>query len=279
MDQKGEFEQRPEVKPAEQVPLPKAKASPLPWILCVIFALAAAGLGVVVFSLANGNKDNKPNCVTAIDDQNGGEKPGEDCENNNQPQCEETKKNKTTEGRGYMYETAFGTFYVTKSGDTYLEMKKGKLDTGIGSGEFRYVTVNFDKGHEPGVYGKYSVSVDTDGILVEHGSDSYSFEGYKLEFVNPGAIESLSMGNNWLGWNIAFTYPDGHLDWLFIAPDGYVAQNHGSWAKITKDVGGYTDLVAVKQDSDASGYSVLGIFKDGRHELLDKEILFKLEEF
>lgn len=44
MEMKGEFEQRPEVRPADQIPLPKAKANPLPWILCVVLALAVGGL-------------------------------------------------------------------------------------------------------------------------------------------------------------------------------------------------------------------------------------------
>ena len=45
MEEKGEFEQRPEVKPADQVPLPQKKANPITGILCVIFALVALGLG------------------------------------------------------------------------------------------------------------------------------------------------------------------------------------------------------------------------------------------
>ena len=45
MEEKGEFEERPEVKPAVQVPLPQRKASPVMGILCGLFALVAVGLG------------------------------------------------------------------------------------------------------------------------------------------------------------------------------------------------------------------------------------------
>ena len=45
MEEKGEFEERPEVKPAVQLPLPQRKASPVMGILCGLFALVAVGLG------------------------------------------------------------------------------------------------------------------------------------------------------------------------------------------------------------------------------------------
>ena len=64
MEQKGEFEQRPEVKPADQVPFSKPKASPLPWILCAVLLLAAGGL--LAWKLLD-KGDNKLQCETAIE--------------------------------------------------------------------------------------------------------------------------------------------------------------------------------------------------------------------
>ncbi len=61
MEQGGEFEQRPEVKPAEQVPFSKPKASPLPWILCAVLLLALGGL--LAWKLLD-NGDNKQQCET-----------------------------------------------------------------------------------------------------------------------------------------------------------------------------------------------------------------------
>lgn len=41
----GEFEQRPEVKPADEIPFSKPKASKTPWILCAILLMIVLGLG------------------------------------------------------------------------------------------------------------------------------------------------------------------------------------------------------------------------------------------
>ena len=41
----GEFEQRPEVKPADEIPFSKPKASKTPWILCAILLIIVLGLG------------------------------------------------------------------------------------------------------------------------------------------------------------------------------------------------------------------------------------------
>lgn len=48
MEEKGEFEARPEARPAESVALPRAKASPVTKILCFVFALIAVGLGAFI---------------------------------------------------------------------------------------------------------------------------------------------------------------------------------------------------------------------------------------
>ena len=79
MEQKGEFEQRPEVKPADQIPLPKAKANPLPWILCAVLAVAVIGLGI--FIAVNGvggeKKSNNGSGSTIAEDKKPEEKPEE----------------------------------------------------------------------------------------------------------------------------------------------------------------------------------------------------------
>ena len=52
MEEKGEFEQRPEVRPADQIPLPKAKPSPALKILCTVFALIAfCACGYIVYDI------------------------------------------------------------------------------------------------------------------------------------------------------------------------------------------------------------------------------------
>jgi hypothetical protein len=48
MEEKGEFEARPEARSAESVALPRAKASPVTKILCFVFALIAVGLGAFI---------------------------------------------------------------------------------------------------------------------------------------------------------------------------------------------------------------------------------------
>jgi len=69
MEQKGEFEQRPEVKPADQVPFSRPKASPLPWILCAVFAVAAVGMGVFLVLGGTKKDEGKTNCVTTAENQ------------------------------------------------------------------------------------------------------------------------------------------------------------------------------------------------------------------
>ncbi|MDO4220183.1 MAG: hypothetical protein Q4D22_03065 [Candidatus Saccharibacteria bacterium] len=67
MEEKGEFEQRPEVKPADSIPLPKAKPSPVLKVLCVVFALIAIGAcGYIVYDKVNSGKkdDGKPEILT-----------------------------------------------------------------------------------------------------------------------------------------------------------------------------------------------------------------------
>lgn len=60
MEQKGEFEQRPEIKPAAEVPLPKAKANPLPWIICVVLLIALGGVVAWKFLDQGGTKCETP---------------------------------------------------------------------------------------------------------------------------------------------------------------------------------------------------------------------------
>jgi ubiquitin len=76
MEQKGEFEQRPEIKPADQILLPKAKASPLPWILCAVFALIAIGLGVfIAVNGVGGEKKNNNGSNTTAEEKKPEEEP------------------------------------------------------------------------------------------------------------------------------------------------------------------------------------------------------------
>ena len=69
MGEKGEFEQRPEVKPASSIPLPKEKASPAIKILCVIFALVALGLGgFIVYDKLVAKDGDVQECTEVADD-------------------------------------------------------------------------------------------------------------------------------------------------------------------------------------------------------------------
>lgn len=276
MEQKGEFEQKPEIKPAEQVPLPKAKSSPLPWILCAIFALTTIGLGIFIAVNGVGGKTNSNAGSTSSEEKKGNK-------NTEYPDCSDTDgdekdcgagNGEQSNAQGYMYYADFGTFYVTNKGDVYLSMKEGGIKAPEVGGSWDYY-VNFEKGHEPGVYGEYTIT-EKDGITIM--SDNLTIKGYKLDFKAPNAIKQLNMGNNWLGWNIAFSYEDGHVDWLFIAPDGFTAQNHTAWAKITKNVGGYTDVASVEQDSDDSGWGIAIIRKSGKRELMEPEAQYALED-
>ncbi len=69
----GEFEQKPEAKPAGEIPFSKPKASKTPWILCAILLIIVLGLGgFLIFGAIN--RGEKPQCETVAN--NAGSKEG-----------------------------------------------------------------------------------------------------------------------------------------------------------------------------------------------------------
>lgn len=227
--------------------------------LCLFFGIIAlCACSYIVYDKFIASRDQQQ-CVEAIDD--GGKKTEEGKSDEGKAETEdETSDNELK----YKHEVVFGTFYVAKNGDVYLETKEGEFKVGVGEA---IASMVFEKGYEPGIYGEYTI---------KEANENKSFKGYKLDIKAPNDIMVLNVGNNWLGWNVAFTYPDGHLDWLFIAPYGHTAQNHDGYAKITKNVGGFTDIVSVKNESDDSGWYIIAILKDGKRITIN-DIVYKLE--
>ncbi len=139
MKEKGEFERRPEVKPAEQVPLPQKKASPVMGILCGLFAIVAVGLGgYIIYDKFIEPTDTK--CVTKTTE----EAPVTDsiAETNKGAKkiLQDVISELTTFG------TSFGRFRLEKTYDSY-------------------VTYEFEKNYATNLDGAYGLVFDVDNNM------------------------------------------------------------------------------------------------------------------
>ena len=139
MEEKGEFERRPEVKPAEQVPLPQKKASPVMGILCGFFAIVAVGLGgYIIYDKFIEPTDTK--CVTKTTE----EAPVTDnfAETNKGAKkiLQDVISELTT------FSTSFGRFRLEKTYDSY-------------------VTYEFEKNYATNLDGAYGLVFDVDNNM------------------------------------------------------------------------------------------------------------------
>jgi hypothetical protein len=278
MGEKGEFEQRPEVKPASSIPLPKEKASPAIKILCVIFALVALGLGgfIVYDKLVTKDGDVRE-CTEAADE------PGEIAEGDGEGDDEGDEDVdggdvKDTSAKGFAKYAEYGNYYVTKNGDVYLEPMEGTIHVGS-------LTINniaFDKNEKFGKYGTYTI---TNKDLVgynfaidsfESSNSSITIKGFKLDLTNVVSMYEPVFGQSWNGWDMAFIDKSGKLSWLYIMPD-FLTNTNAVKTKLTKNVKGYTDAVSIMEAWQPDGRTVIVVTKDGGHIEMSLDELVELE--
>ena len=179
-----------------------------------------------------------------------------------------------------------GNFFITKSGDVYLNPKHELFDNGYGT-KYRLRAMDYDQKKLPGKYGKYTVTKENveaigSGISDGKAPTKETFYGYKLNMTNIVAMfGSIGFGQAWNGYNYAFVSKDGTVDWLFISPgmkteDGYEMK---ASAIVTKKVGGYTDIASVTSGYNGGARSVVFVKKNGGHIWLSGKITSKLEGF
>lgn len=136
MEEKGEFERRPEVKPAEQVPLPQKKASPVMGILCGLFAIVAVGLGsYIIYDKFIEPTDTK--CVTKTAEEASAADNFAETNKGAKKILQDVINELTTFG------TSFGRFQLEKTYDSY-------------------VTYEFEKNYATNLNGAYGLVFDVD---------------------------------------------------------------------------------------------------------------------
>ena len=255
MQQKGEFEQRPEVKPAEQVPLPKAKASPFPWILCVILLLAAGGL--LAWKLLD-KGDNKLQCETAIEkdkkeDEGEGGKVGDNESNG-----------KLGAYDGY----STGSLFIDKDGYVYYNSQA------YVSGRYKQIIKNTD--NALGEYGKYSMKGK---INYSWLGDPEEIEGYKLPFENVAFAEETMFGNGDVGKYIIIIDKDQNVYAIALEAVDMDMRDEKNMtitfeARKIGELKDYKGAVAVQQYSLGDGWYNQVIFEDGSRKSLDYTKIF-----
>ena len=251
MSPMGEFEQRPEVKPAEQMQLPKAKASPISWILCVVFALAALGLGgYIIFNKTDDGGNKK--CAEPVA-QNGEENGG--------------STDDAAKRIGFVTEVGYGQMFVTKNGDVYLK------PTDYVSARSDYLNISkvvFDSSYAPGTAGKYKITSEDVGgyefpgdTLVDEYKKEIEFDGYKLDLSDIVAVYDVdSPAHQWWGWTTLFVDKDGNTSWMRVEPNYEHVKDGKARSTFVKNYEGYKNIAAVINNGFEYGEVIL-ITKDG----------------
>lgn len=259
MDEKGEFEQRPEVKPASSVPLPKEKASPALKILCVLFVLISLGLGgFIIYDKVMNDEGSAPQCAEVADDS---EEAGNDDGGEAEAEGDIT---------GFWKHTDAGVFFVTKKGDVYYEPAESPIYF-LGSHSF---SLKFDNSYLPGIAGTYTVSdKDIDGLEVGTPTESIrtrTFSGYKIDVEDIIAINEVGYGQQQVAFEFVLISKSGEASWLTIKP-GY--GSNVAKAKLTKKLGGYENVVNAIVTSANDYTTTILILSDGSQVTLSHAVL------
>ncbi len=253
MEEKGEFEQRPEMKPADQVPLPQKKANPTTGILCVVFALVALGLGGYLIYDKVIAKDDKTNCAVA--DKN-----------------DEKKENETNllgdKDTSFIYSPSvygvfYGTYFVTNEGDVYLNTDSTYADY---DSSVKWTPTMAKEAGEKGNFELKAADIRGGEIDVD-GADSYKINGFKLNLTNIRYLTEIMHGQQRVGVQTAFIDKDGNLSLLFAKDEGkYPRETLILKKNIDKNV------VSVLPVYDDNGYNTMIFYRDGSSKLMDVSV-------
>lgn len=250
MEEKGEFEPRPEVKPADQVPLPQKKANPTTGILCVVFALVALGLGGFIIYDKMLVSAGAPKCVTAETEvkEETGEKSAADL-------------NVT----GFSTVTSLGSIYVSKTGDVYLNPY-------MEGSEFSFANAS-----EIGTKGTYMFKGEDFGTNFYTDGNEISLEAYRIDVSNIVAIGDAGSGKGNTQRNILLIDASGNLNILSAMPRWSTTKNAFEYENIKgelqKNVEGYTNVAGSYIVDEGSGMNTMLFLRDGGQMILDHTLL------
>ena len=251
MEEKGEFEPRPEVKPADQVPLPQKKANPTTGILCVVFALIALGLGgYIIYDKTLVKTPGGAKCIMAAEEK---EKSGE-------------KSAADLNVTGFSAITSLGSIYVSKTGDVYLNpyMESSKFSFANASGIGTKGTYTF-KGEDFGT-----------NFYADDNNET-SFEAYKIDVSNIVAIGDAGSGNGNMQRSVLLIDASGNLNILSAMPKWSTTKNAFEYENIKgelqKNVEGYTNVASSYIVDEGSGMDTMLFLRDGSQKVLDHTLL------
>lgn len=247
------------------VAAPEKKKGGAAGILCVVFALIALGAcGYIVYSKVIAKPAPTTNCINDTTENNG-ENSGDE-------------GNNSVASTGFVFSGSYGTYYVTKTGDTYLVPGDWRINVG----GLDFVGIKIDSSAISGKYGSYKITDKdiTDYVFAygygEEVDGSFTeISGYKLDITNVVSIYDVGFGQSWNGWNTVFVKKDGTVDWLYVMPD-FTNGTNTVKTKLTKNVGEYKDVASVMSTMLADGGGVTLVTKDGGHIKMSVDMLSTL---
>ena len=254
MEQKGEFEQRPEVKPADQVPFSRPKASPLPWILCVVLFLAAGGL--LAWKLLDKGGENKLQCETAIE--------------KDKKQEEGESGNVGGNTGGDEDDDLLGAYEGYRAGDIFIDNDGyAYYDPVLYINSYKMVVKNTD--NALGEYGKYSLKGKINYAWM---GDPEEVDGYKLPFENVAFAEEMVFGNGDISRYIIIIDKDQNVNAIALDSVDVDSRDQKNVtmtfeARKIGELKNYKGAVAVQQFTRGDGWYNQVIFKDGSRKELD----------
>lgn len=203
MEEKGEFEERPEVKPADQVPLPKAKANPTMGILCFVLALVTIGLGGFILYDKVISPAEETKCKTAPEVAQS--------ENNFVDTNKKVKQilNEITDelykfgGNGlYSLNKTYDTYVTYEFEDNYATNLEGAYGVSFNMNDYSYTTKLASSGVIEKVFTKYGLKKSSfnDPAYIGEGNVYYESEdGYVCEYSSTSAPTIVNCAHNsWL---------------------------------------------------------------------------------
>ena len=312
----GEFEERPKMQ--EATPIPLRRRRPTGWIIATIaFAvIAIAAISFVIIDKTSSKPEVANECVKddnqtaekelqepkpsegdieeepqgGSEDDEEGEKPESKSDDGADPTTNVSENAKTSPvivgSTGLLKTASVGDFYITKSGEVYLDPIDKPFDNGYET-DYLLRPRDYDQKKLPGKYGKYTITKDNVAAIGSGLSDGkaptkVTFYGYKLNISNiVSMFGPLNFGQAWNGYNYAFVSKSGTVDWLNIVPGMKTADGYDMKASsiLTKKVGGHEGVASVMVAYNAGANTVVFIKKDGGHIWLGSKITQKLEGF
>ena len=255
---KGEFEQRPEVKPAEQIPLPKERVSPTIKALCLFFAIIALGAGGYILYDKVIAKKETTNCETIAEDSG---KKIESEEEQRDEGATAPKEKALGSYNGFVSSAdSSDTFYVTSKGEAYFVL--AKTSYGSKRNDLKNDSVLGERGN-------YTLSPKELNNFITIGDDSVSFDGYKLPYDNIVYANELRFGNGDISRYIVMIDKSNKFYAIALDNTGGTRDSIELTARVIGRINEYDGAIATLETNEGSGIDNIVYFKDGSYKTLD----------